>query len=371
MATSRDERLSSRREEEKLAFLSAAGMTGARREPMAGDASTRSYERLHMPDGQSLILMNQPPSAESQPCPPDATPAEREALGYNAMARLAAGRIEAFVGAAHWLRECGLSAPEILYADPALGFAVLEDLGDDLYAPLIRAGANEGQLYDAAIDVLRALHAEPAPKSLKSMSGDWPLLDYDAVALKAAADVFVDWLPELDPRVSFDEDARAEWEAIWTPIYERGAAGASVFCHRDYHAENLIWLPERLGEGRVGLLDFQDAVRAHPVWDLSMLLHDARRDISRSLESAALDRYLQGVGAEKREVLLADYHVLGALNIIRILGVFSRLVARDSKPRYRTFMPRMWVYLDRVLTHPDLDDLAAFLSRHVPAEVRR
>ena len=70
-----------------------------------------------------------------------------------------------------------------------------------------------------------------------------------------------------------------DWEAFWAPIRARGEAGASVFCHRDYHAENLIWLPERPAAARVGLLDFQDALRAHPAWDFSMLLHDGRRDV--------------------------------------------------------------------------------------------
>ena len=64
-------------------------------------------------------------------------------------------------------------------------------------------------------------------------------------------------------------------------------AGASVMAHRDYHAENLIWLPERDGPARVGMIDFQDAVRAHPSWDLHSLLQDARRDVSPALEAQA------------------------------------------------------------------------------------
>jgi N-acetylmuramate 1-kinase len=47
---------------------------------------------------------------------------------------------------------------------------------------------------------------------------------------------------------------------------------------RDYHAENLVWLPERSGLARVGLLDYQDMRRGHPAYDLVSLLEDARRD---------------------------------------------------------------------------------------------
>ena len=159
-------------------------------------------------------------------------------------------------------------------------------------------------------------------------------------------------------------------EAIWAPIRARGEAGATVFCHRDYHAENLIWLPDRSGPERVGLLDFQDAVRAHPAWDVSMLLHDARREVSAAREAGALDRYLAARPELDRDAFLADYRALGALNIVRILGVFARLIVRDSKPRYAAFLPRMWRYLDRVLAAPDMAPLKAWFDRYVPAEVR-
>jgi aminoglycoside/choline kinase family phosphotransferase len=45
---------------------------------------------------------------------------------------------------------------------------------------------------------------------------------------------------------------------------------------RDYHSPNLLWLPERQGVARVGLLDFQDAVLGPPAYDLGSLLLDAR-----------------------------------------------------------------------------------------------
>jgi hypothetical protein len=135
--------LSSDREAEKSAFLAANGLGDAARERLAGDASTRLYERLHRPGQPSLIFMDQPPNAETKPCPPEATPAERRALGYNACARLAGGRVDAFIACAAYLHGRGLSTPEVVAADAGAGLAVLEDLGDDLYARLIEEGADE------------------------------------------------------------------------------------------------------------------------------------------------------------------------------------------------------------------------------------
>lgn len=362
--------MSSEREALKADFLAANGFGDARRALMSGDASTRVYERLHLADGTTRIFMDQPPKAETAPCPPDATLAERIALGFNAAYRLASGRVDAFVACARYLKSLGLSAPEIEAFDAANGLAVLEDLGDDLYAEHIAAGGDEAQLYDAAIDALTVLHAPRPPQVLAFDGVSWPLLSYDDLALVSASDLFTEWLPRLRPAFAPDAAALADWEALWAPIRARAEQSADVFCHRDYHAENLIWLPEREGAARVGLIDFQDAVRANRMWDLSMLLHDARRDVSPEREAAALDRYFAAHPGLDRRALLADYHALGALNVARIIGIFARLVKRDGKPRYEAFLPRLWRYLDRCLADSDMAGMKAWFDRHVPAEAR-
>ncbi|MDB5471727.1 MAG: aminoglycoside phosphotransferase [Caulobacter sp.] len=364
--------MSSDREAIKARFLDRHGLGAARRQPLTGDASTRAYERLYPADGPSLIFMDQPPKAETAPCPPQATVEERRALGFNAAYRLASGRVDAFVACARYLKDQGLSAPEIVAFDAGAGLAVLEDLGDGLFAQEIADGHDEGPLYDAAIDALVVLHAAaPPPAMLGGEDAAWPLLSYDQLALTMASDLFVDWLPKLRPGFAPDAAALVAWEAVWTPIRSQAEAEAEVFCHRDYHAENLIWLPTRLGPARVGLIDFQDAVKAHRVWDLSMLLHDARRQVTPEREAVALERYLAAHPGLDRGKFLSDYHALGALNVARIIGIFARLVVRDGKPKYEGFLPRLWGYLDSCIADPALGPLKDWFDAHVPAEARR
>jgi aminoglycoside/choline kinase family phosphotransferase len=362
--------LATEREAIKAAFLKSAGLADVERRPLPGDASTRRYERLVRTDGSTLILMDAPPAAESNPCPPDASAEARKAAGYNAMARLAAGRVDAFAATANYLRDQGLSAPEIHALDADQGLAVTEDLGEGVYARLIEDGENEPALYVAAIEALARLHEQSPPDRLAIKDAEWPLLVYDDLALKTGADLFVEWYPRFDPRVALDEGAVAEWEHLWAPVRARGEAEATVFIHRDYHAENLLWLPDRSGAARVGMVDFQDALRAHPTWDLHSLLQDARRDVSPELEALVLDRYFALRPETDRERFLDDYAALAALNEARILGVFARLVVRDGKPRYRAFMPRLWRHLSRNLDRPALGGLKRWFERHVPAEAR-
>ncbi|HEY4032323.1 MAG TPA: phosphotransferase [Caulobacteraceae bacterium] len=359
------------REEAKVAFLEAAGLAHAAREPLPGDASTRRYERLRLPSGGTLMLMDAPPLAESPVCDPAWSEAERRTAGWNAMARLAAGRVDAFAATAAFLRGQGLSAPAIEALDAGQGLAVIEDFGEGVFARMIEQGQDEAELYFTAIDAQARLHETKPPEMLAAGGLSWPLLAYDAVALKAGADLFVEWQPRLSPTLDFGPEARAEWDGLWTDIAARGEAGAAVFAHRDFHAENLLWLPGRSGAARVGMIDFQDAVLAHPSWDLHSLLQDARRDVSPELERAALQRYFHQRPGLDREAFLADYAALAALNEARILGVFARLIARDGKPRYQEFMPRMWGQLQRNLANPALADLKRWFDRHVPPEARR
>jgi aminoglycoside/choline kinase family phosphotransferase len=338
---------------------------------MGGDASTRAYERLRLPDGATRVFMDQPPTLETAVAPPNATPDQRRAMGYNALTRLAGGRVDAFVAVAAYLRSRGLSAPRIDAFDPEQGFAVLEDFGDGLFARLIEQGQDPTPLYEAATDLQAALHAERAPTVLEGKGARWPLSTYDDLALRTYTELFLEWWPRYAGLPPLPLEAAADWEALAAPIRARGEAGATVFAHRDFHAENLLWLPERLGLARVGLLDFQDAVRAHPAWDLLHLLQDARRDVAPALEAAMLERYLTARPELDREAFFADYRGLATLNAARILGpIFARQVVAFNKRRYIDFMPRTWGYLERNLAHPDLAPLRVWFDRWLPPETR-
>lgn len=359
------------REHQRLEFLKAAGLGEAVRVALPGDASTRRYERLTLPSGTTLMLMDQAASAESPPANPLWTPEQRRASGWNATARLSAGRIEAFAAVAQHLRSLGLSAPEIVAVDAPAGLAVLEDFGDDLFARVIEAGEPEEPLYLAAVEALTRLHEAPTPDVLTGAAGDWPLQTYDATALQGGADLFVEWMPQLEPGLTFDADAIDDWHSAWAPVVARGEDGATVMAHRDYHAENLIRLNGRVGPAMVGLIDFQDAVKAHPSWDLHSLLQDARRDVSPELEARALDHYFALRPQVEREAFMQDYAGLAALNEARILGIFARLIVRDGKPRYRAFMPRMWRHLTANLDKSGLEPVRDWFARHVLEDHRR
>jgi N-acetylmuramate 1-kinase len=354
------------REDQIQAVMAAAGFGGAVRTALTGDASTRSYERLHR-GGRRAILMNAPPRAETAPCPPGADPAARAQLGYNAQARLAAGRIEAFLGVAQWLRGHDLAAPEILAADAQAGLAVIEDFGDGQYWALLQTEAPAAPLYEAAIEALARVHEEPAPARLPAGAGAWPLLSYDRVALHAEVALLADWFAPSQLQRPISGAARDEWIAAWDKAFVALDEARPVLTLRDFHSPNLMWLHARDGAQRAGLLDFQDALAGHPAYDLVSLLEDARRTVAPDFAAHWLAAYLDAAAVIDREAFRAAYAVLGAQRNAKIIGIFARLKFRDGKPHYvAQHQPRVIQYFRRNLEHPALATVAAWFARHLP-----
>lgn len=311
------------------AFLARHGLGGHARTPLAGDASSRRYERLQDPMGESLILMI---------CPADTLPA-----------------LDAFLAIARHLTGLGLCAPRIHALDRAAGLAVLEDLGPTQVAQWAEAHPEDTAPYETAIDVLARLQSAPPPEGLAALT--------PGIGAEMIAPLGEWYAPGLD---------LAPLREALQGALERHAPTASVLALRDYHAENLIWRPERHGADRIGLLDFQDALLAPPEYDLVSLLRDARRDVSDRLRAAMIARFAEATGRAP-EAVEAACAVLGLQRNLRILGIFARLAKRDGKTRYLALMPRVWGQIRADLAHPALAELRPHAAaipapQHAPEE---
>lgn len=344
-------------------LLAGAGWSGASISPLAGDASSRSYMRLVLGD-KKAVLMIAPPNAETAPCPPEATEAERKALGYNACARLAGPNLSAFLAIASALKMAGLSSPEVYAANHKDGLAIIEDLGDDLFAR-VAGRIDETKLYHAAADVLLRIRSDrPAP----APSSDYSMLSYDETALLAETDLLLDWYWPLKTGKQPDAQLRHEYTEIFGAMLQL-LSSERVLVLRDYHAENLLWLPERKGPARVGLIDFQDGLLGSPAYDLVSLLEDARRDIAPELSQSCYEYYCQqalAAGAFDPHAFETDFATLAAQRNAKILGIFARLAKRDGKPRYLDMLPRVEKHFRRDLNRPVAKPLRDFIVRHLP-----
>lgn len=341
------------------AFLDRSGAMAAMRKRMAGDASTRSYARL-VTDGRSTILMNSPAKSDTQ-------------LIYGGKSYLAAVHladdIVPFVAIGRGLHARGLSVPVIHQTDLDEGFLICEDLGSEGVLTGTPPQPIEDR-YHAAADVLVALHKDPLP-NLLPVEGrlDYVIPTFDTDAMLIEVSLLLDWyLP--DRGVEVTAAMRNDFFAMWRQLLDRALAVPTTWVIRDFHSPNLIWLAERQGLARVGIIDFQDAVLGPPAYDVVSLAQDARVDVSEPLEIALLSRYVRGRKGDDAAfdpaAFAESYAVMSAQRNARLLGVFSRLNRRDGKPDYLRHQPRIWAYLNRALAHPALTDVRRWFETRVP-----
>lgn len=310
-------------------FLERADLADAERKNLAGDASNRRYERLHLEDGTTRVLMDAPPEKGED--------------------------VRPFIKIARHLQSLGLSAPKIQAEDPENGFLILEDLGDDLFARVVKGNADlEAPLYQAAVDVLVQLHSAPTPADLAPYS--------PRVMAEMAAHAWR-WY-RRGCGLEYEESAQV-FEQRFETILAKNTPDCDVLIQRDYHAENLLWLPERAGPARVGLLDFQDAMSGHRAYDLVSLLQDARRDVSPDIERKMIAYYVDQAG-QNHQVFGAAYHFLGLQRNLRILGIFARLSMHFGKPHYVNFIPRVWGFIERDLAHPVTAPVRDLITSDLP-----
>jgi len=340
-------------------FLAEAGFSDARRRRMAGDASTRSYARLVRDDGV-VILMNSPRRPDG--------PAIYGGKSYSAAVHLAED-VKPFVALARALSERGFSAPSIHHADLDAGFLITEDFGSE---GVIEGDPPRpiGERYEAAVDVLAALHRETLPEVLPlvpPVTYAIPTFDIDAMLVEIG--LMLEWyLPDrgVDPT----NNIRAEFVMLWRDLLAKPTALPKTWVLRDFHSPNLIWLGERSGIAKVGIIDFQDAVLGPAAYDLVSLLQDARIDVPEQLELALLTRYIKARHAADDTFdpagFAETYAIMSAQRNTRLLGTFARLNRRDGKPQYLRHQPRIWTYLTRSLAHPILSGIREWYSANVP-----
>jgi aminoglycoside/choline kinase family phosphotransferase len=325
------------RQEALRTFLEDNGWQLGDRATLAADASFRRYDRLRR-GAETAVLMDAPPDKEKP---------------------------QAFFDIARLLRRLELSAPQILAADAAQGFALLEDFGDRTFTVALAQGETEGPLYLRAVEALAALQARWRPEMGAGIA------PYDAAELLREVRLLTDWTwPALTGGALPDAAAEA-YEAAWRQVFARLDDCPPTLVLRDFHVDNLMVLPRREGPAAVGLLDFQDALIGHPAYDLVSLLEDARRDVSPATVEAALEAWFALRPRADTPAFRDGYAILGAQRAAKIVGIFTRLDRRDGKPGYLRHVPRTWRHLARNLKHPALAPVAAWFAAHWPEAERR
>ncbi len=348
-------------------LLADSGWDTATRHKMPADASSRRYERLSDgPDGANGLLMDMPARPDGDPV--------RNGLPYSRIAHLAED-ITAVEAVNTGLLAHGLSAPEIHAIDTGNGLAVIEDFGAVSFRSLRDDAEQFSLCVTSAVLMLANMARTSWPDQIELSSGDtYKLAHYDMDALLIEAELCLDWYWPLVCSAPLPSDVRDDFMAAWRNVLQKVQASKPIWVLRDFHVDNLFWLPRRDGDKKIGLIDTQDCVLGHPAYDLASLLQDVRVTIPADAENDYYDMYVAARSADDEDfdatAFSAAYAILGAQRATKILGIFARLSARDGKAAYLKHLPRTSDVLEHNLRHPVLGTLKTWFDKHLPYSLR-
>jgi tRNA threonylcarbamoyl adenosine modification protein YjeE len=337
-------------------FMAGAGWGEATRRYFTGDASARSYETVTL-SGKTRVLMNSPRLVLGPPV--------RDGKPYAVIAHTAQS-VEAFVAIDRALAESGVSVPEIYAQDLDLGFLLISHLGSENF--LDAAGRPVATRYAAAAELLAAIHAKTWGARLEAAPGvfhDVPPFDRDAMMIEV--DLLVDWYVPYATGRPAGEALRSGFHAAWDAVFDKLDRAEKSLMLRDFHSPNIIWRGDRKGHGRLGVVDFQDALIGPSAYDVASLAMDARVTVPPEIEQATVDAYVAARGGYNgfdEEDFAEAYAIMAAQRNSKILGIFVRLNERDGKPAYLQHLPRIRNYLERALAHPALAEMRDFYIRN-------
>ena len=304
----------------------ALDMPGLRFSVASADASFRRYFRATAPDmAASWIVMDAPPEHEN---------------------------VAPFIDIAARLERAGVHAPRVLASDLPRGFLLLADLGRQTLLEVMTA-ENADEHFGAALDTLVRMQAHADATGLP---------DYDAALLRRELDLYPDWYLARHRGESLDAAGRATWEHACALLIESALAQPQVFVHRDFMPRNLM-----AGQ-RLGVIDFQDAVRGPVTYDLVSLFRDAFVSWPQARVAHWVATYREraaAAGVTLPHDFERAFDWMGLQRHLKVIGIFARLNYRDGKAKYLAETPRFFDYVYTVgAKYREFDALLDLMRRY-------
>ncbi len=288
--------------EQSLPF-SAEGDDPIQLQALAGDAGFRRYFRVNTKP--SFIAVNSPPAKEKNP---------------------------EYVSLSLFLQNQGLITPKIHAVNYQYGYMLLEDFGATLFCQQLDLDSLE-ELYDLAQSEL--LKIQQATSQVPAIP------EHNRAKISQELALFEQWFLNKMLNYELGADEKKLLEDFFQCLISSAEDQPQVLIHADYHSRNLMLLEQ----GKLGVIDFQDAMLGAITYDLVSLLKDCyvywpERWVEQSalaykqrLESANLISEVE----DSQFIQWFDY--MGLQRHIKVLGIFSRLALRDSKSGYLKDIP--------------------------------
>ena len=299
-------------------ILADLGHSFKRYELLLAEASHRIFYRLYT-ETNSLVFMISPPSLENN---------------------------NQFIKLSKLFVRFDLPVPEILHFEAEQGYFLMHDLGT----------THLQDIYDTNTEELAIKSAISALYELQKIS-DPIIPNYSAQRLEDELSIFDNWIIDdfLDGGFPKVMETRASKKLIAQAMEQ-----PQVCIHRDYHCRNLLF-----ENGRLGIVDFQDALIGPGFYDLASLLCDCYHNFSIAKVDKYLTHYLEGSDLYREtpfDTAKGWLEMTASQRQIKAIGIFVRLWLRDNKPSHLRYIPHvMNTLIQQTEGYPDLESLHQLL----------
>ncbi|KTD21009.1 putative phosphotransferase [Legionella lansingensis] len=300
--------------------------------PLSGDASFRRYFRLKT-NGITQVVMDAPPQKEA---------------------------LEPFLAVSELLLNLGVDAPKVHRLDKVQGFAILDDFGDELLLSHLSLKSAD-RLYAAATSIILLMQQCPSENTARL-----PCFDKQFMLQELA--IFREWFLQAYLNVRLSPSEEQLLTTTFNDLTDEISEQPQVFIHRDYHSRNIMLLS---GEEpiRLGVIDFQDAMRGPFTYDLVSLLKDCYIQWPCDQVRTWLTSFYEQSSLAQQWSLAAftrAFDLCGLQRHLKVLGVFSRLHLRDNKPNYLRDLPLTLHYVMSCLEgYKDLEPFFQFVQERI------
>ena len=306
-----------------------------------GDASFRSFYRKKNNKKNSIIVYA---SKEK----------EKNLLIYDAINSL--------------LIENKILAPKLYKENYKQNSIEIEDFGDDTIFKLLKKnGSNKINLYKKSVDLLSKIQKIKQNKIKNFKGKNYKIPFYDDSKLFKEAKLFSDWYTKKYVSNKKLQTLNIEINKQIKFLISNLNLKNDTFVHRDFHVSNLMKYKKKLAT-----IDTQDALIGNRAYDLASLIDDVRFKSNKKLKENIYNYYLKLNNKKINKVIfLNDFEILSVLRNMKIIGIFTRLAARDKKTKYLSLIPHAWKLIElRIKNNKIFDNLKKVLDLNFSKELR-
>ncbi len=294
-------------------------------EKMVGDASNREYFRVKLGADsslKSLVMMKFNP--ENAYHSEEASDSSRKPKRF------------AFTDVLGYLDSNGIRVPHLYASDVPKGVLFLEDLGDTQMFSLVDGADREARRswYRNAVDTLVEFQQTRGRRTAMDCIAFGREFDYDLLMWEF--EHYTEWGIEHDLGKKIDEEDQRVIRENFDRITRELLRLPKVLVHRDYQSRNIM-----VQNGKIVLIDFQDALLGPWPYDLVALLRDSYVVLSDELVDEMMSYYLDRVEESTGHRLERDYFQRAFLlqTIQRKLKDSGRFVFIDRVKKNPSFLP--------------------------------